>query len=137
MRISDWSSDVCSSDLRAQGGQLGAFRQPPHARQVGAVVAVDEDQAVMLGGRRQQARRAIDGDTGAQRAGGAEADTLQRPPAGILPGLLGRRRQANRSEAREQKGNAVCRERGGRDMFKTVTAGQNKKKKNNSKNRVK
>src|SRR3546814_6486544 len=59
---------------RAQGGQLGAFRQPPHARQVGAVVAVDEDQAVMLGGRRQQARRAIDGDAGARRAGGAEAE---------------------------------------------------------------
>src|SRR3546814_1703748 len=56
----------------------------------------------MLGGRRQQARRAIDGDAGARRAGGAEAELLQRPQAGVLPGLLARRRQAHGSEARER-----------------------------------
>src|SRR3546814_5635118 len=29
MRISDWSSDVCSSDLPAQGGKLGTARRLP------------------------------------------------------------------------------------------------------------
>src|SRR3546814_19661054 len=56
----------------------------------------------MLGGRRQQARRAIDGDAGARRAGGAEAELLQLPQAGVLPGLLARRRHAHGSEARER-----------------------------------
>src|SRR3546814_17667883 len=77
---------------RAQGGQLGAFRQPPHARPVGAVVAVDEDHAVMLGGRRQQARRAIEGDAGELRAGGAAAEPLPRPQDSFLTGISARRR---------------------------------------------
>src|SRR3546814_4606893 len=67
MRISDWSSDVCSSDLRSSRGLGFAFklqsprenilehlrRQPPRILVVaGTVVAIDQDAAVgerMLG----------------------------------------------------------------------------------------
>src|SRR3546814_19811829 len=41
MRISDWSSDVCSSDLRPQNGAdiLGACRRPRRATEVGTLPA--------------------------------------------------------------------------------------------------
>src|SRR3546814_5345919 len=56
----------------------------------------------MLGGGRQQARRAVDGDAGARGAGDAEAGLLQRPEAGVLPGLLAWCRQAAGGEARQR-----------------------------------
>src|SRR3546814_20091300 len=34
MRISDWSSDVCSSDLELQQGRLAAARGPEQSRQL-------------------------------------------------------------------------------------------------------
>src|SRR3546814_15731590 len=36
MRISDWSSDVCSSDLETDNGEIAA--EPEKARQIGQVV---------------------------------------------------------------------------------------------------
>src|SRR3546814_18477971 len=43
MRISDWSSDVCSSDLIAIDDQLA---EPGRAGDVGALADIDEDRAV-------------------------------------------------------------------------------------------
>src|SRR3546814_1668020 len=60
MRISDWSSDVCSSDLQAeQGGALGAQRSGVH----GAIgIAFDMDQPALPGVHQG---RAADGAVGA------------------------------------------------------------------------
>src|SRR3546814_8562285 len=68
MRISDWSSDVCSSDLRSAGnaGPL-AFRQSAGRTQ-------DSDQA---------RHRSPAGDTAADPAGAAAADD-RRPRPGRL-----------------------------------------------------
>src|SRR3546814_7602085 len=38
MRISDWSSDVCSSDLRLVAPQRGAHAPPPDPGRVGELV---------------------------------------------------------------------------------------------------
>src|SRR3546814_9211271 len=40
MRISDWSSDVCSSDLLAEPA-LGEFQPFGHARQVAAIMGLE------------------------------------------------------------------------------------------------
>src|SRR3546814_9165812 len=77
---------------RAQGGQLGAFRQPPHARQVGAVVAVDEDQAVMLGGRRQRSEEHT-----------SELQSLMRISYAVF--CLKKKKQQNTDNRKKQKEN--------------------------------
>src|SRR3546814_3108169 len=69
MRISDWSSDVCSSDLLGAGriGRVHAINIAGHARsQLIAVSAVDADAAQSLAGEhgaRVGSTEAILGDT--------------------------------------------------------------------------
>src|SRR3546814_6753786 len=51
MRISDWSSDVCSSDLAQQRnvrGAVGIVFDPLHARRDTFLVALEVDDVVML-----------------------------------------------------------------------------------------
>src|SRR3546814_10673354 len=60
MRISDWSSDVCSSDLRgADRPSLAVFRRDSLDRFVRFVEAVDDDRTVLGSCRRgsRDARR--------------------------------------------------------------------------------
>src|SRR3546814_7195837 len=86
MRISDWSSDVCSSDLKgAQGGQrqVGARHRVDAA--VGAVLALAGTEDDGAGQRRPAAHRMDDGGTGEV----GEAD-LREPAAAPGPGALDR-----------------------------------------------
>src|SRR3546814_10149776 len=90
MRISDWSSDVCSSDLVPSGGQVGVPRQP--AVQGGPAI---RDRAGR--GRRRQAERA------AGRAPGSGTAGLRRGSRGLWPahrpaGTERERRGASREE---------------------------------------
>src|SRR3546814_1535451 len=79
MRISDWSSDVCSSDLRAEhgGGAAALLRcqqrgQPSWCRHL---VVVDEgDKGAVLRGGRIERRIAREGDAAARLG-----DIVQRP----------------------------------------------------------
>src|SRR3546814_14383644 len=91
MRISDWSSDVCSSDLRARrgaGAGMGAS-----ARGVGALPATDAGAARGLFAPARSAHGA--GHRGPQRGGaqtlrgvaGAGRGPARRPDAGIAAGL--------------------------------------------------
>src|SRR3546814_4094981 len=98
MRISDWSSDVCSSDLAFAGLEavahqvLGVAQQPPEAAQ-GGIVAVEQ----LLRQVEDVGQVLADGDAGDR----AEAVELDDPLAGadvealVLPieGDLGLRQQ--------------------------------------------
>src|SRR3546814_15839933 len=61
MRISDWSSDVCSSDLRQQGGPVDALEELPAAgaelaHQAGVEIPDQlADRGVQLGQREEPA----------------------------------------------------------------------------------
>src|SRR3546814_10040432 len=59
MRISDWSSDVCSSDLRHHVGEGQGQRGGPgglHHRRRGCVVGADAEAADIGGGRHRRLR---------------------------------------------------------------------------------
>src|SRR3546814_6505940 len=45
MRISDWSSDVCSSDLLGHDGLGRAVQEVPHASHAQTAVPVSDDQS--------------------------------------------------------------------------------------------
>src|SRR3546814_12344950 len=73
MRISDWSSDVCSSDLDPLGGLTGAVDR-------GAVAHLDLDEERALVLARQEAGRGA-----AEQFEGAEADQPQHDEAEQRP----------------------------------------------------
>src|SRR3546814_19523055 len=50
VRISDWSSDVCSSDLPQRGPPLPGVREPPECRQRRAPAAAGEEERTRAGG---------------------------------------------------------------------------------------
>src|SRR3546814_6618796 len=90
MRISDWSSDVCSSDLLAGGGERGAYQQPSDDRRCrsGPSQIVERDPRVDAhqgrgqqhrDGRRQQWARVP--RQGRQRK--AEEDPDEEHPGGV------------------------------------------------------
>src|SRR3546814_16345891 len=115
MRISDWSSDVCSSDLRAAGqrqtGLLGAGDDVERDAG-GALHLVQELGAVAGAPAGFGGNRAGDGDAAAghllgadlQRIDGARYGRL-RQPAGAAQAL---------AEADDEIGRAACRERVGK-----------------------
>src|SRR3546814_2444239 len=72
MRISDWSSDVCSSDLQPAVDRIGRRLQPRDADRGGAA---DRPGPVAGGGVRAPVRRVAgaDGQPGAGRAHGRAA----------------------------------------------------------------
>src|SRR3546814_2004548 len=84
MRISDWSSDVCSSDVAAQEGVVGRHparkAHPPQWIELEPAVAVHIAAQVALAcaGQRQFRR-------GNARAIGADAADLERPHRGHAP----------------------------------------------------
>src|SRR3546814_6091683 len=95
MRISDWSSDVCSSDLRLQLGAELPVHIGGEARPRGIIMfggAVERDRAHL---------RRILGDVGEPVAAREIADTRRRE-----------RRAAREGANGEQIGRASCRERG-------------------------
>src|SRR3546814_6625872 len=60
MRISDWSSDVCSSDLAAVGGDHAAQAAIVEIALAADIVGVGEEYRVLLGpGRHQPGRHAL------------------------------------------------------------------------------
>src|SRR3546814_10727760 len=66
MRISDWSSDVCSSDLRASGLELGPVAQ-------GSAIVL------RIGGRALGLRQAVDDDDrGATQVDGVTLEEAER-----------------------------------------------------------
>src|SRR3546814_681747 len=74
MRISDWSSDVCSSDLRAVAGGADQHPGQQHADRVRAAAAADRGRDRCAAGadhlRRHQAHRELCRDGGAVHGGG-------------------------------------------------------------------
>src|SRR3546814_13884681 len=92
MRISDWSSDVCSSDLLAEGGE-GQFGGEVHAFLQCAQHRLDEGLAEVLD------RAAVEAE-GLQRLGEVVADGLQRLPDEATGRTERRATLGGRSEAR-------------------------------------
>src|SRR3546814_12340910 len=112
MRISDWSSDVCSSDLRS-GGETGTdelLRYPPESSCVGHVpdgrplLILPSGRACRgtsgsielvaprcgVGGRSQRGKcRAVDGSGDADVRQGADQPAFARPPFPAPAGLGG------------------------------------------------
>src|SRR3546814_12601215 len=126
MRISDWSSDVCSSDLEWQGGRpCGAEGR----RVVGERGAYRRRRRLRLSGAGARAH-------GIAGQGGEERDRRRRHPplAPLRPGRLPRRPPrragAGRPPGRQQIGRAPCGERVGRFVYiSVVQVAQQKKKK--------
>src|SRR3546814_20905464 len=122
MRISDWSSDVCSSDLRKQDSSAAAGPQRPASGQLELLLDAAEDRAPpavehldahavaelekgRLGGTVQQGlHRALHGDVGVAAA--ALVDRLARPSFGIEVG-----NRAGAAGAARAVGRESCRER--------------------------
>src|SRR3546814_18373594 len=105
MRSSDWSSDVCSSDLGAHVEQQGLIRAvgdaalaDRHRADRVAVIAVlkDEDTVTILADVGESAERHLERDLDAGRTRVGEEDAGQR---------IG-------GDADQQIGRASCRERG-------------------------
>src|SRR3546814_808313 len=78
MRISDWSSDVCSSDLELQQGRLAAARGPEQSRQL-ALGEVERNVIQRLGAAGIYLGDGLDFDDGARFvAGGLGRDGSHR-----------------------------------------------------------
>src|SRR3546814_18091654 len=114
MRISDWSSDVCSSDLRQPANRIAA--------RVGRGVGVEEiggdaPQPARAGDRRDVAgipavrRRVVGAQKGAARLGDAQQAGDGHRPARIAGGAC---RGITLVRWYEESGRAWCREHGGR-----------------------
>src|SRR3546814_5416422 len=87
LRISDWSSDVCSSDLRAGGGR-GVVGQVVGSGLDGDAAAL---AALLDGGGQRLARRGVHGvdrgaDDAAEIGGAADRVGLDEGRAGGVPG---------------------------------------------------
>src|SRR3546814_19074423 len=115
MRISDWSSDVCSSDLRT----LQALGDTELQAQVGTAV---DDALTASQNKAPQRRQPVMREQEAQRLREL-----------ILAWLVVERERAPfqvlKLEARGQLGRRSGRERGGQDVEISVAAGTVKKKK--------
>src|SRR3546814_13727067 len=106
MRISDWSSDVCSSDLRqAAGGEAGAERLREQRRRAATVVA-----------ERQCLRAAPPGQTAEGAPEGIGVPLRDRRPDGAAQVVLAQYRgieavwRQRIVRQRPQIGRASCRE---------------------------
>src|SRR3546814_18024156 len=94
MRISDWSSDVCSSDLELQQGRLAAARGPEQSRQL-ALGEVERNVIQRLGAAGIYLGDGLDFDDGARFvAGGLGRDGSHRTA------LFSGRNRVTRSEER-------------------------------------
>src|SRR3546814_10987761 len=82
MRISDWSSDVCSSDLS------------PSGRRISAACAISPREAARRGWKRTGGRRDGDGKSSPKRGGGPRA-ARRRGRAPNAPARSVRRAQAS------------------------------------------
>src|SRR3546814_3745104 len=94
MRISDWSSDVCSSDLQLLALGDGALA----GRQAGAVGAAHVDVPagdLLLGGRRAEAERLVRGRLGLGEGRQGEGDDEQGGEAIKRSGHFRPRRRAS------------------------------------------
>src|SRR3546814_17419992 len=114
MRISDWSSDVCSSDLLPRAhdpDRPAAHVESQQAFQRQIALADPRIRAMDLAVERQHQRHAVFGD-GMGRTGGH-------------PG----HRQAKFVRRLQKNGRASCMERGGKYVEVAVVAGTIKKKK--------
>src|SRR3546814_15173097 len=67
MRISDWSSDVCSSDLQRTGFECVEFGITEHRPERGDRFAAVVERSLDVGMRGRQLRRLIIGADGARR----------------------------------------------------------------------
>src|SRR3546814_13482845 len=113
MRISDWSSDVCSSDLLAVLGGVtalpGLLEQRGELAWTGGALAVtiDEGRLVRIGSAdlRRRQRREDRPSAGGQVRGEAEADVgdQRRPAGGPFPDHV-------EDVAAVRLGRAACRE---------------------------
>src|SRR3546814_13317718 len=119
MRISDWSSDVCSSDLRqAQGERINV--KSSYSKQPRRDICVDFGQPVEIGDRDglvELVHRRVDQPEFRRRA-------ERREEARVRGAARGRELGAR------QIGTASCRERGGRVWLFSVVAIYLKKAKN-------
>src|SRR3546814_11934073 len=108
MRISDWSSDVCSSDL----GARFEIDAPPHQR---GVIIVGEKRALA-------ADRKIGGEPGAERGvGHLRLEMIARERLDLAGlGALGRADRGPRSEERRagKEWVSTCSYRGSPDHYK-------------------
>src|SRR3546814_16959341 len=125
MRISDWSSDVCSSDLR---GGAGVLHQPVR-------LAVPGDEHLAVGGgddgdaeAHLDLRRHADVDA-------AMAVVAERPAAMVAPAGAGIVVDVvlHGAARAPEIGRASCRERVCQYVYISVCAGSLKKKKKNNK----
>src|SRR3546814_14006923 len=107
MRISDWSSDVCSSDLRLPGlwHRLGEAALEAHKRRPIDIEAPMADALAVQPPRPISGLRGTDQDllgvAAAQGAGAAERPLVDHRdrPAGLAAALGRHRRRGSRAEA--------------------------------------
>src|SRR3546814_12165335 len=113
MRISDWSSDVCSSDLELQQGRLAAARGPEQSRQL-ALGEVERNVIQRLGAAGIYLGDGLDFDDGARFvAGGLGRDGSHRTALFSGRDRVTSRRSRSSMKSTEKNGRASCRERVG------------------------
>src|SRR3546814_13509364 len=133
MRISDWSSDVCSSDLRNRRGGGPALTPAVGAHRHHQRVAVDanldliDQLALALGPR---AGRPADRQPNLERA--ADAHAIEAPDRVAALGRLAGR--GSGEEDQGKIGRASCRVRVCQDVKISVAAGSHTKKNINTTN---
>src|SRR3546814_1938967 len=94
MRMSDWSSDVCSSDLQRRDGQiLGIVDRPEIRLPVGVAEEVARPE-----GRREKAAAAVDRRVGVPQVRGVEDGNAEELEPGVVIDDVVRHLVVNRSE---------------------------------------
>src|SRR3546814_6144808 len=117
LRISDWSSDVCSSDLHQRGGKLPAAAELHHAIADGEIREREQDELRRDGPGQDRHRRRIV----AEGEGGLDAEE-QRIFISVAPRRGDRQRDGREQSAQPQFApqgeQAAARDGGGKDNEK-------------------
>src|SRR3546814_18919854 len=109
MRISDWSSDVCSSDLQPEGKR----RHQPQEQQVAEAVVAEFHFQAGEAGSGPGAQPVTECRAGREEGDGSSRGGAERRPQGAEPGP--EKDAANPGDERRprpENGRASCRERG-------------------------
>src|SRR3546814_1508305 len=118
MRISDWSSDVCSSDLEADGG--GADHHEHDAGQVGELRLREGEEREQGAGEQRADHRGDAADVGEQddqqAADGIELAALHRPGQAAEEGACATGDEPGEREDDDLRGADPHAEGGGREL---------------------